>query len=81
MNDDALQSLAVYVPMDRRHAMAAGRVLPDRQQGAALFADISGFTQLTEPLVRDRTNYLLADESSIEPKIVFWPIDPQADAI
>ncbi len=53
MNDDALQSLAVYVPMDRRHAMAAGNVLPDRQRGAALFADISGFTQLTEALVRE----------------------------
>ena len=53
MNDDALQSLVVYVPMDRRHAMVAGRTLPDRQQGAALFADISGFTPLTEALVRE----------------------------
>ena len=53
MNDDALQNLVVYVPMDRRHAMVAGRALPDRQRGAALFADISGFTQLTEALVRE----------------------------
>ena len=30
-----------------------GRTLPDRAQGAALFADISGFTQLTEALVRE----------------------------
>lgn len=53
MNDDALQSLVVYVPMDRRHAMVAGRTLPDSQHGAALFADISGFTPLTEALVRE----------------------------
>ena len=53
MNDDALQSLVVYMPMDRRHALVAGRTLPDRQYGAALFADISGFTQLTEALVRE----------------------------
>lgn len=53
MSDDALQSLVVYMPMDRRHALVAGRALPDRQHGAALFADISGFTQLTEALVRE----------------------------
>ena len=43
----------VYIPMDRRHALAHGVTLPDRTQGAGLFADISGFTQLTEALVRE----------------------------
>jgi len=33
-----------YIPMDRRHAMAQGRTLADPTHGAALFADISGFT-------------------------------------
>ncbi len=42
-----------YLPMDRRHALVQGQTLPDRAQGAALFADISGFTQLTEALVRE----------------------------
>lgn len=42
-----------YIPMDRRHALAMGRQLPDRTNGAALFADISGFTPLTEALVRE----------------------------
>ncbi len=42
-----------YLPGDRRRALAAGRALPDRVQGAALFADISGFTQLTEQLARE----------------------------
>ena len=51
--DDTLASaLRVYIPMDRQHALARGRSLPDRAQGAALFADISGFTPLTEALTR-----------------------------
>ena len=44
--------LSVYIPPDRRHALAQGTVLPDRMNGAALFADISGFTPLAESLVR-----------------------------
>ncbi|MCX6046842.1 MAG: tetratricopeptide repeat protein [Chloroflexi bacterium] len=43
----------VYIPRDRRHALAHGQTIPDRTHGAALFADISGFTQLTEALVRE----------------------------
>ena len=42
-----------YIPMDRRHALARGEDLPDRTEGAALFADVSGFTPLTEALVRE----------------------------
>jgi class 3 adenylate cyclase/tetratricopeptide (TPR) repeat protein len=41
---------SAYIPMDRRLALAAGRPLPDRVRGAALFADISGFTALSEKL-------------------------------
>lgn len=48
-----LQSLLVYIPMDRRQALAQGQTLPDRTVGAALFADISGFTPLTEALLRE----------------------------
>ena len=43
---------SVYLPMDRRHALAEGRTMPDRLEGAALFADISGFTSLTESLAQ-----------------------------
>ena len=46
-------TMAVYVPMDRRHALANGRELPDRTRGTALFADISGFTPLTESFARE----------------------------
>jgi adenylate cyclase len=43
-------NLPAYLPQDRRRALARGESLPDRITGAALFADISGFTPLTEQL-------------------------------
>lgn len=42
-----------YIPMDRRQALYRGEKLPDPAHGAALFADVSGFTPLTERLVQD----------------------------
>jgi predicted ATPase/class 3 adenylate cyclase len=39
--------------MDRRQALARGEDLPERTYGAALFADISGFTALTEALLKE----------------------------
>ena len=48
-----MEWLSAYIPMDRRQAIARGEDLPDRARGAALFADISGFTPLTEALTRE----------------------------
>ncbi|WP_420630802.1 tetratricopeptide repeat protein [Candidatus Leptofilum sp.] len=42
-----------YIPMDRRQALYRGERLPDPARGAALFADVSGFTPLTVRLVQD----------------------------
>ena len=42
--------ISTYIPMDWRHALARGEQLPERADGSALFADISGFTPLTEAL-------------------------------
>lgn len=39
-----------YLPIDRGLALSRGEALPERAAGAALFADISGFTPLTEAL-------------------------------
>jgi class 3 adenylate cyclase/tetratricopeptide (TPR) repeat protein len=44
--------LGAYLPIDRYHALARGEALPERTHGAALFADISGYTPLMEGLVR-----------------------------
>lgn len=56
---DIARVLSAYVPMDRRHSASAGGTAPagsegflERTQGAALFADMSGFTPLTEALAR-----------------------------
>src|SRR3954467_367833 len=49
----AVHDLEAYIPADRRHALAAGVAMPDRVRGAALFADISGFTALTETLAKE----------------------------
>lgn len=46
-------NLAIYLPMDRRHALSQGIALPDRTTGAALFADLSGFTPLTNTLLQE----------------------------
>ncbi|MEQ9005248.1 MAG: tetratricopeptide repeat protein [Pseudomonadales bacterium] len=42
-----------YIARDRRRAIATGQPLPDRVWGSAVFADISGFTALTEALVAE----------------------------
>ena len=42
-----------YIPGDRRRALARGEDLAVVTYGAALFADISGFTPLTEALARE----------------------------
>jgi class 3 adenylate cyclase/tetratricopeptide (TPR) repeat protein len=46
-------SLTAYLPADRYEALQRGATLPDRSSGAALFADISGFTSFTEALARE----------------------------
>jgi len=43
-------TIHTYLPQDRLRAIANGITLPDRTSGSALFADVSGFTALTESL-------------------------------
>ena len=45
-------ALHAYIPQDRLRALVQGRALPERAHGTVLFADISGFTTLTENLAR-----------------------------
>lgn len=44
------ETLTTFIPIDRCYAIAHGIDLPDQTCGAALVADISGFTLLTETL-------------------------------
>ena len=49
---DIIAEASTYIPIDRRQALAASVELNERAHGAVLFADISGFTGLTDDLVR-----------------------------
>jgi class 3 adenylate cyclase len=60
-----LESLAAYIPMDRRQAMGDCAVIDGEITGTALFADISGFTPLSEALVRSLGPQRGAEELTI----------------
>lgn len=46
------ETVSVYLPIDRRLSLVGEEPLPQRSEGVALFADISGFTPLTASLAR-----------------------------
>lgn len=56
MADDGLTNVVqiddphTYIALDRRAALARGGAIPEHARGTAVFADISGFTALTESL-------------------------------
>jgi hypothetical protein len=50
-----MHRIGTYLPQDRLRALIAGNPLPDRTNGSAIFADISGFTRLTEKLTQTRS--------------------------
>src|SRR3990172_6209957 len=66
-----MELLSAYIPMDRRQAMLKGEDLPDRSRGSALFADVSGFTPLTEALVKSLGPQRGADELSRQLNLVY----------
>ncbi|HZQ08434.1 MAG TPA: adenylate/guanylate cyclase domain-containing protein [Anaerolineae bacterium] len=47
-----MELLQAYLPEDRRASLAQGIPLPEWTRGTVLFADISGFTPLTEEVTR-----------------------------
>lgn len=67
-------SFEVYLPMDRRRELAGMGTLPEMSSGAALFADISGFTNLTEVLSRTFGARRGAEELSRLLDRVFGPL-------
>lgn len=61
-----METVSAFIPMDRRHAIVNRRLLPDRTDGAVLFADISGFTALTETLSQEMGPQRGAEEISLQ---------------
>ena len=47
-----MNRLGTYLPQDRLRALASGDSLLGHTVGSAIFADISGFTPLTEKLTQ-----------------------------
>lgn len=68
-----------YIARDRRSALAEQRDLPDRVSGAALFADISGFTPLTEALAAELGPQRGAEELTANLGRVFHAVIEELD--
>ncbi|HXV41895.1 MAG TPA: adenylate/guanylate cyclase domain-containing protein, partial [Anaerolineae bacterium] len=66
-----MESPSAYIPIDRRLAIAMGETLPDRMEGTALFADISGFTPLTDAFLHALGPKRGADELTQQLNLVY----------
>ena len=75
MKQALVEPLSVYLPMDRQHALARGEALPDRTSGAALFADISGFTSLSAALENELGEQRGAEEMARTMNSGLWRAD------
>jgi predicted ATPase/class 3 adenylate cyclase len=74
-----MDAAAPYIPMDRRQALAVGRELATTAWGAALFADISGFTPLTEALARELGPQRGAEELTRQLDLIYSRIIGEVD--
>ncbi len=74
-----MDALVPYLPVDRRFALARGKDLPDRTHGAALFADVSGFTPLTEALAKDYGPKRGAEELTRQLNAIFDALIAEVD--
>src|SRR5215212_1647980 len=74
-----MDAVVPYIPMDRRQALAQGQELPTTAWGAALFADISGFTPLTEALVRELGPRRGAEELTRQLDLIFSDVIAEVD--
>ena len=75
----AFDNPEAYIAGDRRRALAAGVELPDRVNGAALFADVSGFTPLTEALAAELGPQRGAEELTACLNLVFHSVIAELD--
>lgn len=74
-----MQVFSTYIPRDRRQALAEGVELADRTSGGALFADISGFTPLTEALARSLGPRRGAEELTVHLNLVYQSLIEEVD--
>src|SRR5260221_12625121 len=77
--DDPFDNPEAHIPGDRRWALAHGIEMSDRVRGAALFADISGFTPLTEVLANELGPQRGAEEITANLNRVFHALIAELD--
>src|SRR5438552_12918811 len=70
---------SAYIPTDRRFALAAKSALSERSDASALFADISGFTPLTEVLARALGARRGAEELTVHLNSVYQALIQEVD--
>lgn len=75
---DVLRAALAYVPMDRRVELLTGHTVPKHSEGTALFADICGFTPMTERLAREVGPHRAGEELS---RILDAIYSPMIDAV
>lgn len=68
-----------YIARDRRHALADRIEMADRVRGSALFADISGFTPLTEALANELGSQRGSEELTANLDRVFHAVIAELD--
>ena len=66
-----VEDAQAYIAGDRRRALAAGLPMADRVSGSAIFADISGFTPLTEALAAELGSQRGAEELGAVVNVVY----------
>ena len=79
MSDTFTDRPEAYLAGDRRRALSEGRDLSDRVRGAALFADVSGFTPLTEALANELGAQRGAEELTAHLNRVFHALIDDVD--
>ncbi len=74
-----IDSLLAFIPIDRQLALANYTPLRVNTRGAALFADLSGFTPLTEALVRALGSQRGAEELTRQLNLVYDALITQVE--
>jgi class 3 adenylate cyclase/tetratricopeptide (TPR) repeat protein len=79
MSDTYTDRPEAYLAGDRRRAISERRTLSDRVHGAGLFADVSGFTPLTEALANELGPQRGAEELTAHLNRVFHAVIDDVD--
>lgn len=79
VSDAFLDRSDAYLAGDRRRALSEGRELSDRVWGTGLFADVSGFTSLTEVLANELGPLRGAEELTAHLDRVFHAVIEEID--